>query len=108
MADKQLLYMGAPLPLGLPLVALLHFPLMGAAELLRAGKLKVPAGLRELDPVYPGGIFDPLGLAPAAGDDLPRLKEIEVNTARVAMIAFYTFVWEAILFHKGPIEIFVR
>merc|ERR1712087_437608 len=93
MADKQLLYMGAPLPLGLPLVALLHFPLMGAAELL---------------PVYPGGIFDPLGLAPAAGDDLPRLKEIEVNTARVAMIAFYTFVWEAILFHKGPIEIFVR
>lgn len=105
---NELLYLGQPLPLSVALVALIHLPLVGAAELMRTGNLKAPAGLRELDPVYPGAIFDPLGLAKRAGDGLDELKATEVNASRVAMVAYYVFIWEAILYQKGPLELWIR
>ena len=101
-------------PLPLAAVVLANVALMGAVERFRAagegpsgyapgvGKFDASA-LSGLDENYPGGPFDPLGLA----DDpevFAELKVKEIKNGRLAMIAALAFGIQAAVTGKGPYD----
>jgi light-harvesting complex I chlorophyll a/b binding protein 4 len=57
---------------------------------------KVP----NLEPGYPGGIFDPLGFSKG---NLKELQTKEIKNGRLAMVAFMGFVLQAQATGKGPL-----
>merc|ERR1712066_538200 len=91
-------YLNFELPFTLSQLCWIEFFAVGGAELYRNGELESEKRL------YPGGLFDPLGLATvgkAGNNQINRLREAEIKHGRLAMVAFFGFVVQAIAVNDG-------
>jgi light-harvesting complex I chlorophyll a/b binding protein 5 len=91
------------------------FALSGWAEFNRLQDLRVH-GSNNADPIfkgnvvpntepgYPGGIFDPLGLARGDAAKFAEYKQKEIKNGRLAMVAFLGFASQYAATGKGPID----
>merc|ERR1711964_842317 len=91
-------YLNFDLPFSISQICWIEAIAVGGAELYRNG---------ELDPekrIYPGGAFDPLGLATVGKADenqIRRLREAEIKHGRLAMVAFFGFGVQALTVSEG-------
>ncbi|XP_068668210.1 chlorophyll a-b binding protein CP29.2, chloroplastic-like [Aristolochia californica] len=90
-------YLGLPLPFSITTLIWIEVLLIGYIEFQRNA---------ELDPekrLYPGGAFDPLGLA-ADPEKKSTLQLAEIKHARLAMVGFLGFAVQAAVTGKGPLN----
>ncbi|CAN1259407.1 Chlorophyll a-b binding protein CP29.3, chloroplastic [Linum perenne] len=90
-------YLGQPLPFSLTTLIWIEVLVIGFIEFQRNA---------ELDPekrLYPGGYFDPLGLA-SDPEKKESLQLAEIKHSRLAMVAFLIFGIQAAYTGKGPIS----
>ncbi|XWS07646.1 hypothetical protein CRYUN_Cryun41cG0007300 [Craigia yunnanensis] len=90
-------YLGQPLPFSLTTLIWIEVQVIGYIEFQRNA---------ELDPekrLYPGGYFDPLGLA-SDPEKIDNLKLAEIKHSRLAMVFFLIFGIQAAITGKGPIS----
>ncbi|KAL0052625.1 hypothetical protein WJX82_004941 [Trebouxia sp. C0006] len=90
-------YLGFRIPLTISQLVWIEVILVGGAEVFRN---------RERDPetrLYPGGAFDPLGLASEGDSKAFRLKTAEIKHGRLAMIAFLGFGVQALTTGQGAL-----
>jgi len=73
--------------------------LMGAIESYRWNMTKEQG----LDRTYPGGPFDPMGMA-GTGDELALRKVREIKNGRLAMVSIVGYWAQAASTHVGPLE----
>jgi light-harvesting complex II chlorophyll a/b binding protein 7 len=90
---------------GIAAIAVSQALLMSGPELARAAG---PAGLEPLGiflpgpQSWPGGVFDPLGLA-STGASAARLKVAEIKHGRLAMVAWLGLAAQAGVGRRGPL-----
>jgi len=90
-------YAGLPLPFSITQLVWIEVFAVGGAEIYRN---------TELDPTrrcYPGGYFDPLGLASGDDDKVFRLKEAEIKHARLAMVGYLGYGVQALSTGEGAL-----
>jgi light-harvesting complex II chlorophyll a/b binding protein 4 len=83
------------LPFDINQLAVANSVLMGGIELFRNSSTDLEKR------VYPGGAFDPLNLAD--GEKGAQLKEAEIKHGRLAMVACFGFLVQALAFGKGAL-----
>merc|ERR1711907_828841 len=94
-------YLDFELPFSLSQLCWIEAITVGGAELSRNGELDAEKR------VYPGGAFDPLGLATpgkAREDQVIRLREAEIKHGRLAMVAFFGFGVQALVTGNGALD----
>jgi len=93
-------YLKFTLPFSISQLCWIEALAVGGAELYRNGELDTEKRL------YPGGVFDPLGLASpgkADIDQINRLREAEIKHGRLAMVAFFGFGIQALTVEEGAL-----
>lgn len=96
--DNGASYFNIPLPFTITQLAFIEVLLMGGAEIYRN---------TELNPdkrCYPGGYFDPFGLATDTPERVFELKTAELKHGRLAMIAFLGFSAQALYTGEGALS----
>ena len=72
--------------------------LVGTLEFYRSGELD------QNKRCYPGGAFDPFGLASKSAEETFRLKTAELKHGRLAMVAMFAVTQQALLTGEGALE----
>merc|ERR1711904_518900 len=93
-------YLNFELPFSIGQLCWIELFAVGGAEFYRNSELESEGRL------YPGGVFDPLGLASAgkASDkQISRLREAEIKHGRLAMVSFLGFSVQALAVGEGAL-----
>merc|ERR1711998_736968 len=93
-------YLDFELPFSISQLCWIEAFAVGGAELYRNGELDADKR------IYPGGVFDPLGLATpgkAGNEQVNRLREAEIKHGRLAMVAFFGFCVQALAVGEGAL-----
>merc|ERR1711964_849936 len=93
-------YLNFDLPFSISQLCWIEAIAVGGAELLRNSELDAEKR------IYPGGAFDPLGLASpgkASNEQINRLREAEIKHGRLAMVAFFGFGVQALTVGEGAL-----
>merc|ERR1711959_291844 len=93
-------YLDFELPFSISQLCWIEAIAVGGAELYRNSELDADKR------IYPGGVFDPLGLAtPGKADNnrVNRLREAEIKHGRLAMVAFFGFGIQALTTGEGAL-----
>eukprot|EP00897_Mesotaenium_endlicherianum_P005287 jgi/Mesen1/4787/ME000242S03958 len=95
--DQGASYFGLPLPFTISTLVIIEVIVIGFIEFQRN------AELNQEKRIYPGGPFDPLGLA-SDPEKFETLKVAELKHCRLAMISALGFAAQAAATGKGPLD----